>query len=195
MYTPPPLACPDSSGDGSVSGPRSGPYVREGAVGQWEPTLAVQFLRQSPGTDGARLGWDSGQGGVPAMNSRWFTLRLWAEGWGAGGSFCAADPCWLQGQPSGRGESGGGGGVDTTNGCLRKGGLVIPGDRPHPLAPCSAAGSLQHVCGESSLLNTFNSNEQQAFHLQGLILNLNYRNVLSWKWHLVVNWKVQYAAY
>lgn len=40
-----------------------------GAPGQWEPTLAVLFLRQRPGTDGASLGWDPGQGRVPAMNS------------------------------------------------------------------------------------------------------------------------------
>ena len=53
--------------DGSVSGPWSGPYGVEGAAGQWEPTLAALLLRQSPGTDGARLGWDPGQGRVPAM--------------------------------------------------------------------------------------------------------------------------------
>lgn len=64
----------------------------------WRRCLCVR----APGTDGARLGWDPGQDRVPAMNSRWFTLRLRTEGWGAGGSFCAADLCWLQGQPSER---------------------------------------------------------------------------------------------
>lgn len=69
MYTMPLPSSPDSSSDGSVSGLRSGLHGLGGAPGQWEPTLAVLFLRQRPGTDGASLGWDPGQGRVPAMNS------------------------------------------------------------------------------------------------------------------------------
>lgn len=48
--------------------------------------------------------------------------------------------------------------MGTTNGCLRKGGSVIPGDRLRLQAPWSAAGSVQHVCSEGSLLNTFHFN-------------------------------------
>lgn len=44
--------------------------------------------------------------------------------------------------------------VSTTNGCLRKAGSVLPGDRLYPLAAWSAAGSVQHVCRKSRLLNT-----------------------------------------
>lgn len=66
----------------------------------------------------------------------------------------------------------GGGGVSRTNGHLRKGGLVIPGDRLCPPAPWSAAGSVQHVCRESSLLNTFHlTQQQQSSCLPSLTLN------------------------
>lgn len=138
--------CPVCSGDGSVC--RSAPYGLVGAAGQWEPTLAALLLRQSPGTDGARLGWDLGQGRVPAMNSRWFTPRLRTEGRGAGGGAPSAQltPAGCRVIHREGGEE-----VGTTNGCLRKGGLVIPWD----FILWSAVGSVQHVCRESSLLNTF----------------------------------------
>lgn len=52
----------------------------------------------------------------------------------------------------------GGGGVGTTNGCLRKGGLSVSRDWRLLLAPWAAAGSVQHVWRKSRLLNTFHLN-------------------------------------
>lgn len=56
-------------------------------------------------------------------------------------------------------------------GVWEKGGLVIPGDRLCPPAPWSASGSVQHVCRESSLLNTF--------HLSHRVYCLNAKPVIA----------------
>lgn len=103
---PPP---PDSSGDGFVSGPRSVPHDLEGTAGQWEPTLAELLLRHSLGTDGASLGWDPGQGRVPAMNRHWFTLRLRTEGLGCRRLLLRSWPLLVAGSSVGREERGVGG--------------------------------------------------------------------------------------
>ena len=90
---------------------------------------------------------------------------------GVGGdSFCAADLYWLQ---VSHWEEGGG--VGTTNVRLRKGGLAIPGDWLRLLAPWSAAESVQHVCREGSLLNTFHLKpalKQQSLCLVSVMLNI-----------------------
>lgn len=141
--------------DGSVSSPRSGPYDLEGAAGQWESTLAVLLLRQSPGTDGARLGWDPGQGRVPAMNSRWFTPRL-RTGLGCGGLLLRRWPLLVAGSSIGREEE--------EVGWVRQMGVwerVVWSSQGTGFVlwpQWSAVGSVQHVCRESSLLNTFNLN-------------------------------------
>lgn len=73
---------------------------------------------------------------------------------GCGGLLLRSWPMLVAGSSIEREEWGWG----TANGCLRMGGLGIPGDCLHPLAPWSAAGSVQNVCRERSLLNTFNLN-------------------------------------
>lgn len=121
-------------------GPGFSPRDLEGAAGQWEPTLAALPLRHSLGTDGASLGWDPGQGRVPATEQP-ADLRCGSgpRGWGAGGSFCAADPCWLQGHPSG-----GGRGEEGSDKWVSENGWLC-----HPRGPASSSGppgQLQDLC-------------------------------------------------
>lgn len=160
-----------SSGDGSV--PSQQPWPVQ--AGQWEPTLAAPLLRQSHQTDGAGLGWDPEPDRVPAMSSRWFTQWLLTEGSPAAQLTSAG--CRVSSPRQGGVAVGPGGGGGLGQMCVWERGLVHPGGLGAPTYPpsWSAAGSLQHVCGDGGLWNTLSlraSLKQQSLALLSLTMNL-----------------------